>query len=195
MIHIAVTALILLSGNQSVEVTSGFGGIFYKGIQDHPLNSDIMTNLTYKRPWSDKWFYGVGLTLNAYSSDGVLFNSGGVAITDFMVYRRVDMEDLKIVLGAGGGFSSFYSTRYNSGGGEIAQGNYELLNFGVLVGFSISIFKRVAEKLEIGAKINYYAGKYLDRCWEGPEKDCSGIDTAPEHWFIGISLRFILDQD
>lgn len=190
MIKAAICLCLIFGSNRSVEVTSGFGGIVWENVQDHPIKSDIMTNITVKRIFSDGWFYGAGLTFNSYSGDGYYFYGAGAIIMDFMVYRKINMEDLKIVMGFGGAATMLYSRRLIPSGESIPEGVYSYWNAGLSGALSLGIFKPVTSALEFGIKMNFYAGGYLDRCWENGDKDCRKRDQTLQQWFVGVVLRF-----
>lgn len=190
MITGVIFLCLMFGNNRSIEVTSGFGGIVWENVQDHPVKSDIMTNITVKRIFSDDWFYGAGLTLNSYSGDGYYFYGAGAFILDFMLYRKINMEDLKIVMGFGGAATILYSNRLIPEGEQIPAGTYSYWNAGISGALSLSIFKPLSERLELGVKMNFYAGGYLDRCWENEEKDCRKRDQTLQQWFIGLVMRF-----
>jgi hypothetical protein len=190
-----ILACALMLGNPvEWEVTTGLGGLVWERPEaDQPgLGSSNMVVWAHRRRLRGNWWIGGGAQFSAYDGREPEFIGPAFWLVDAMLYRRIDLGDWQLTVGAGLGVSLFHSDRVReSPVGDAPAGRYSLTMPGVLGGVHGALLRRLHPRLFLGFSLRYYTGFNRDSCWEGPSRDCGGVDAMTQHWAFGISVVLV----
>lgn len=194
MSTVLLACALLLGNPVEWEATTGLGGLVWElPVEGQPgLGSSNMVAWGHRRFWRGGWWLGASAQFSAYDGREPEFIGPAFWLADAMLYHRIDLGDWQLNLGAGVGVSLFHSNRVReSQVGDVPAGRYSLSLPGVHGGVHGALLRRLHPRLMVGVSLRYYSGLNWDSCWEGPARDCGGVDSMTQHWAFGFSVVLV----
>ncbi len=185
---------LLLGAPAEWEATTGLGGLVWElpPEQAPGLESSNSVAWAHRRQWHRDWWIGASALYSAYDGSEPGFVGPAFWLADAMLYRRFDLGDWVLSLGAGVAVSVFRTERIlEDGVGTTPAGRYTLWMPGVHAGIHAALLRRLHPRLLAGVSLRYYSGLNWRSCWEGPARDCDGVDHETQHWVFGLSVVLV----